>query len=233
MRRYAVMFRWTPQMRRWLRNGALVCAATAALITAGLRADLGKSDWAAWVQAIGSIAAIAAAAVTVTWQVGLQRRQQLRAEIERFQLIGSVAFNTRVALFCYFDNVAQAGFLELPAGIRRSLHGLDSMTLSEIIDPGVQAEIGNAIDAFNRFVARYDEVRDWPGASSAIADAATSTKVMEAIQAVESSALFALLRRRSGFREQSIMTRGHTFYPCGFTDQEPPWSWDQTPWKYR
>jgi hypothetical protein len=49
-----------------------VVAGVAALVSIGLLADLGKQDWAAWVQAVGSIAAILAT-------IEVMRRQHLAA----------------------------------------------------------------------------------------------------------------------------------------------------------
>jgi len=62
-----IMWRRSP-LRRWLLRASVVVAAVlflTGLVRLGLKFDLGKSDWAAWVQAVGSIAAIAGA-----WLIG-------------------------------------------------------------------------------------------------------------------------------------------------------------------
>lgn len=58
--------------QRWLRNALLFASVIAALVTTGLAADLSKSDWAAWVQAVGSIGAIIGAVWVVWWQHNLE-----------------------------------------------------------------------------------------------------------------------------------------------------------------
>lgn len=71
---------------RWLRNGLLTVNAIAALLGTGLAAGLSKSDWASWVQAVGSIGAIIGA-VWVGYRQSKQQREQfqrqMRAEHER------------------------------------------------------------------------------------------------------------------------------------------------------
>jgi hypothetical protein len=64
---------------KWLNNpyslGFLLCAAVIAdLISWGFVADLNKSEWASWVQGIGTIAAIAGTFLAADRQVTQQRR---------------------------------------------------------------------------------------------------------------------------------------------------------------
>lgn len=73
------LLRATPQVRRWARWLGLGLASTAAVVTLTMRLgqafDLSKSDWAAWVQAIGSVVAIVASAGLVFVQHHLERRR--------------------------------------------------------------------------------------------------------------------------------------------------------------
>jgi hypothetical protein len=53
------LLRWTPQVHRWIRTGALLLAVIGALIGTGISFDLKASDWAAWMQGFGAIGALA------------------------------------------------------------------------------------------------------------------------------------------------------------------------------
>ncbi len=86
---------WTPQLHRWMRVLLLSASVVAALVAIGLKSDLSKSDWASWVQAIGSIGAILAAfgiANAQTRTVREQVRQESAAtDLARYRAIRAVA----------------------------------------------------------------------------------------------------------------------------------------------
>jgi type II secretory pathway pseudopilin PulG len=77
--RYRSIFQWTRMTHRWVRRALLGAACVALVLTTGLRAELTKSDWASWVQAVGSIAAVLAAIAVVGWQDAAARRQRVAA----------------------------------------------------------------------------------------------------------------------------------------------------------
>lgn len=77
--RWRAIFRWTPLARRVAFGLALLAAG----ITLGLLNDLGKSDWASWVQAVGSIVAIVASVSVVWWQHRLDAERQREEERDR------------------------------------------------------------------------------------------------------------------------------------------------------
>ncbi|MGH8857686.1 MAG: hypothetical protein ACREXG_06620 [Polaromonas sp.] len=58
--------------KHWIWNWLFVVAFVAVLITIGLLFDLNKSEWAAWVQAVGSIAAIVGAVWAARRQISAQ-----------------------------------------------------------------------------------------------------------------------------------------------------------------
>lgn len=68
--------------RFWTRANrtALAISLLLALITIGTLADLKASDWAAWVQAVGSIGAIVGAAAGLAWQMDRQHTMVLEHE---------------------------------------------------------------------------------------------------------------------------------------------------------
>lgn len=66
--------------KHWIRDGLLAIAFMAALFATGLHFDLTKSDWAAWVQAIGSVGAIFFAVWTTQRQIAAQAQQAKDAE---------------------------------------------------------------------------------------------------------------------------------------------------------
>lgn len=67
--------------------------------------ELKASDWAAWVQAVGSITAIVAAAVFVNWQNKLELLRAREAEIVAFRGQLQVALWLSNSLLMFFDRV--------------------------------------------------------------------------------------------------------------------------------
>lgn len=65
--------------KHWIRNGLLAIAVLAFLIMTGSHFELTKSDWAAWVQAIGSIVAIGGAVWLTQRQIDAQAKVALDA----------------------------------------------------------------------------------------------------------------------------------------------------------
>lgn len=62
-----------------------------------------KAEWSGWVQAVGSVAAIAAGAFAVWWQVHRQanndKSQLVEEEVRRLQIVGATLFECRVATY--------------------------------------------------------------------------------------------------------------------------------------
>ena len=63
----------------WRRNALLALVASFVFVQQGVNSGLSASEWASWVQAIGSIAAILAA-VWVSWQQSEQQRRRDQAK---------------------------------------------------------------------------------------------------------------------------------------------------------
>jgi hypothetical protein len=89
-----LLWKWSPWRRWFLRvvGGAAVVLVLTGLVWLGLKFDLGKSDWAAWVQAVGSIAAIAGA-----WVIG--KRQSDTAYLHAMRLQENDRHNRVLAVF--------------------------------------------------------------------------------------------------------------------------------------
>lgn len=82
----------------WTRHALLALAASASLVLTGLRADLTKSDWAAWVQAAGSIAAIAVA-FWIPWRASQHaKREQQQRMLEKMNLAWLVIEHAHVLI---------------------------------------------------------------------------------------------------------------------------------------
>jgi len=60
-----------------------------------------KSEWASWVQAVGSVTAIIVGALAIWWQMRRQRRQQIEVqrdeEVRKLRLMGGIILMGRVA----------------------------------------------------------------------------------------------------------------------------------------
>jgi hypothetical protein len=86
----------TPWWKRtWIRYGVAGTLLTAALIAAGLHFELKTADWAAWVQAVGSVVAITVGFILADRQskaAALQsRRERLAADDEQARCVLEVA----------------------------------------------------------------------------------------------------------------------------------------------
>lgn len=104
--RYRAIFRWTPQMHRWIRRGCLAGTAIAGLVAVGVHAQLGKSDWASWVQAVGSIGAIFA----VVAAVRLDHRHQREAEREEARENAVRSLDDAIEMLLELSGLMSAGY---------------------------------------------------------------------------------------------------------------------------
>ncbi|WP_175867544.1 hypothetical protein [Burkholderia contaminans] len=114
-----------------------------------------SSDWAAWVQAFGTIAAIGASAWLLHYQAGLQRRSRLRA----IHAIAELAFRSvtrdREAPGEYDE--AFVFFVTLDAQRARfAFEALSKIPLHEIDSADAVLHVGAATEAMRRIVAKLE-----------------------------------------------------------------------------
>ena len=97
---------------------ALILLGLTIFIAAGVYFDWGKSDWAAWVQAVGSIAAILAAARIAAWQATSASREydKRRAEADKAKALAIKYILQRTVLVV--ENAARVIAPE-PASLQR------------------------------------------------------------------------------------------------------------------
>lgn len=133
------------QLRKklWLRNGALGILVVGTLIAIGCYTNLSKADWASWVQAVGSIAAISIGFILADRQsrsAALQlRRERLVVDDEQARCALAVAMFVRAKLEPALQEMRSPGsvrgYLEISAdymdfdGVKRAI---DSVPLFQL-----------------------------------------------------------------------------------------------------
>lgn len=114
--------------------------------------SLSISDWAAWVQAIGSVLAVFAAIFVVAFQLFHEQRRAAALEITHLQAIWTLVYHCRVEMQ-YVATAAHAGgpFLGEPGGLGPKVAALRAIPILEI--PSVQAVIAvlTVIEAYEAF----------------------------------------------------------------------------------
>lgn len=142
-------------IRRYARLVTLAATVVLLLWTLGLRWELSKSDWAAWVQAIGSIAAIFAALsiVQVQHQNELrhtaetkrqERRTRLNALKSVFMAVGHISSNCAAKV--HGENISWDLEAERFADARRLVQSIPVLDLPDHALVIRLAELAEALD---------------------------------------------------------------------------------------
>ena len=133
------LFRWTPMFHRWLRRGALSIAMLAALLSIGCYADLDKEEWAAWVQAIGSILALVAVYLTTAHASRMREAEMAAAKAARLRYAAQLLADAAVISKGLSEFLAAQ-----PSGItiRFDVQNLDSIKelVQRALSPDMPAE---------------------------------------------------------------------------------------------
>jgi hypothetical protein len=152
--------------KRLLSLGFLVFAFISILLTVGIavgiRYNLSKSDWAAWVQAIGSIGAILAAVGVVQYQ----HRQQARLALEAKRIERRMRLNTLMAIFTAIGQIVDdcaskvneeniAWWMQAER-LKEAKMLLSSIPLFELPDHGVVLRFSEISEALQRAKAMAD-----------------------------------------------------------------------------
>jgi hypothetical protein len=141
----------------------LIAGIISDLILWGLSCDLGKSDWAAWVQAVGSVVAIIAAFLVADRQFRMSRREtraMLNEQvIRRITLLNHVFFsliletNHIEAAFHYSDAVVSfdpVRIRELRDAIKQ-IPVMDAPTAElAVVIPAIPAAVDSMLDALEK-----------------------------------------------------------------------------------
>lgn len=106
-------------------------AVSAFLISLGLKFDLSKSDWASWVQAIGSVAALAVAMIVMLWQNRLNAAAREKAEL--MHQLGLLVAANHCAMRLNTALKALHGTLSHQGQINRSNFNFHRATLNSLI----------------------------------------------------------------------------------------------------
>jgi hypothetical protein len=111
--------------------------------------SLTVSDWAAWVQAIGSIGAIAAAVAVVWWDLFERRRSESAAIVQRLQVMWRLAYHSRAEIE-YAGELVAASFeaFHLPNSLQHQINALRGISTTDFPDDEVADAVLTAIQAY-------------------------------------------------------------------------------------
>lgn len=114
--------------------------------------ELNASDWASWVQAVGSLLAVFAAIGLVAWQQQHERRSSAREEIRKVQLLWSLAYHCRAIAEC-LDWTPQhpEDRFTIPGGISTDVAALRNVRTLEMPDEQVVVAVLTIVEAFDDF----------------------------------------------------------------------------------
>lgn len=150
-------------------------AASAFLVSLGLKFDLSKSDWASWVQALGSVAALAVAMFVMWWQTRLAGKAAKAKELERQRNLVVAAHHCAIRLKSALDGLELTATLNnrdqnnlqyFSASLASTLGAMDRIPMWEIsstaaLDLGAITVVCNtAIVVVDRARATTNE-QDW------------------------------------------------------------------------
>lgn len=121
-------------LARWdVRFGCVVCA-TAGFTALGIYFDLNRSEWASWVQAIGSIAALAVALYIMSRQnknaIRLVLDSDMRALRRRGQCVAAIVHNAAIDAAILADSFEEVCRRDVDEEIR-ALHRISSTKITE------------------------------------------------------------------------------------------------------
>lgn len=165
------LLRWTPMLHRWIRRSGLAFVVVWTLISIGQRLELSKSDWAAWVQAVGSVAAIFAAAFAVWWQVRLQGKAERRFRVQQeIDALSSVRALFRYAsdcighaFVCCNDSTKLKHYLGFTFDLNELHHvrtALEETHVSEMPSPSMKMAFLSGRDYFVAALQTLHEMRE-------------------------------------------------------------------------
>jgi hypothetical protein len=116
--------------------------------------SLSISDWAAWVQAVGSVAAVGAAIWVVWWQVRHARRERVAEGKRRLQVLWALTYHSRVEVR-YARTLAERNpeAFHLPDGLHHKVTALHNVPTLEFPDADVAEAVVTIVESFAAFQA--------------------------------------------------------------------------------
>jgi predicted metal-dependent hydrolase len=126
---------------------------------------LPSSEWAAWTQGIGTVAAIFATIQLVRWQVDRARREQREEAQRRLQTIWLFVYHTRADLTAaaeVLQHDADVPF-HLPDVVIHRIDALRRIPVLNLVNPPAAAAVLSAIETRDALVRGLEEVRQRRG----------------------------------------------------------------------
>jgi hypothetical protein len=113
-----------------------------------------RGDWAAWVQALGSLLAVAVALGVVVITLQSERRRRDADEIRRLQLLWALVYRCRVDIASSIALIdEQAGRLkfDLSGEMRHMVQALQRVPTLELMETDVAEAVMTTIDSFIKY----------------------------------------------------------------------------------
>lgn len=116
--------------------------------------SLTVGDWAAWAQAIGSVAAIFTAIGVVLWQLISEARRRKEDEIQQLRVLWMLVYHCRVEMQyanAAFNAPGAFSFVE-PHGLRHKVEALRAIPVLDMPDSDAAIAVLTAVEAYDAFV---------------------------------------------------------------------------------
>lgn len=115
--------------------------------------SLSVGDWAAWAQAIGSVAAIFTALGVVGLQLRSEARRRKKDEIQQLRVLWMLAYHCRVEMQyanAAFNAPGAFSFVE-PNGLRHKVEALRAIPVLDMPDSDAAIAVLTAVEAYDAF----------------------------------------------------------------------------------
>ncbi len=125
---------------------------------------MSRGDWASWMQAVGSVLAVAAAIGVVGWDIQHRRIARAIEEVQRLQMIWTFAYHCRVEMQYAKESahLPSPEAFHVPNGLRQKVAALRHVPTLELLEPAVAAAVLTVIEAYEVFDLAIPQV---PGVS--------------------------------------------------------------------
>jgi hypothetical protein len=122
-----------------------------------------KSEWASWIQGIGTLLAIAASGLAIWWQVKKQTSLSIQTQVENLRILALAAFHLRSDIDllseCLFSRTDSA---VVQQQIQHRLQRLEELPMLALVDPHVAWARDTLATAYTRFIATNSGVLSLP-----------------------------------------------------------------------
>lgn len=175
---------------------------------------MSRGDWASWMQAVGSVLAVAAAIGVVGSDIQHRRIARVIEEVQRLQMIWTFAYHCRVEMQYAKESahLPSPEAFHVPNGLRQKVAALRHVPTLELLEPAVAVAVLTVIEAYEVFDLAIPQV---PGVSRPQSSEYIRAQANTAFKNVDFAEreLRAVLKRRRADVPDGIYSMNGVPYP--------------------